>query len=435
MDDQLDNILRNRIREVFENFDDPSADEGWMLLREKYPEEQSKRRAFAWLWWGSVAAILLLFLGIGLLVNDSQHPKPEKLSARKVKDIGHINPVAAENHPRERAKLASVESKKTSKTQTINIHATNSNLLTKLQISTQPPAKESLSLNDTSAKNRPMDKKLGDSTTIAFNNKIPGRQLIATTQPNSSIVSPIITQPPPAKSINSMFEKDQEVKAKTADKVKNDSKKVHFAVYATTYFNYAKGSNSQMNLGAGVSSDIKLSKNLKLVTGIAIGQNTLSYAESPPQTILSSAYALSGAASYNMTPSARQPAFTSYNASLVGLDIPLNLKYEFNPQKNDTYVLAGLSSGTFINELYTYHYGYPSEPSLAPDATTHQAFNSFYFAKTLNVAFGVGYPLGKSNRLVIEPFFKYPLDGLGSQQIRFGAGGINLKLNFQPSKK
>jgi hypothetical protein len=53
----------------------------------------------------------------------------------------------------------------------------------------------------------------------------------------------------------------------------------------------------------------------------------------------------------------------------------------------------------------------------------------------LNVSFGMGYPLGKSNRLIIEPFLKYPLDGLGAQQIRFGAGGLNLKINFKGTKK
>jgi len=40
MDEQLDDILKNRIKEVFENFEDPSADEGWLLLREKYPEQE-----------------------------------------------------------------------------------------------------------------------------------------------------------------------------------------------------------------------------------------------------------------------------------------------------------------------------------------------------------------------------------------------------------
>ena len=64
MDDQLDKDIKNRIREVFDNYEDPSADEGWLLLREKFPEEK-KRRPIAWLWW-SAAALFLLFLGFGL---------------------------------------------------------------------------------------------------------------------------------------------------------------------------------------------------------------------------------------------------------------------------------------------------------------------------------------------------------------------------------
>jgi hypothetical protein len=132
------------------------------------------------------------------------------------------------------------------------------------------------------------------------------------------------------------------------------------------------------------------------------------------------------------------PSLKNYDANMVGLDIPLNLKYDFNPKKYDFYVLAGLSSGTFINETYTYQYNYPAlfSPSLQQiqNQTSRNNFDSFYFAKTLNLAFGIGYPLGK-NHLILEPFLKYPLDGLGSQNIRFGAGGINLKFNFQQSKK
>ncbi|MGZ3767731.1 MAG: hypothetical protein ACXVA2_23910, partial [Mucilaginibacter sp.] len=65
---------------------------------------------------------------------------------------------------------------------------------------------------------------------------------------------------------------------------------------------------------------------------------------------------------------------------------------------------------------------------------TRKSFDSFYFGKTLNFSFGTGYSVGR-NRLIIEPFLKYPLEGLGAQQIRFGAGGLNLKFNFQNQKK
>jgi hypothetical protein len=228
--------------------------------------------------------------------------------------------------------------------------------------------------------------------------------------------------------------------------METDDRRVKFSVYAATFFNYAKGSQNQINAGAGFTSDIKLSKNLKLSTGLALAQNTLDYNKNQPSN---GAAAVSFSPSLSTTYSAvadfskvsSTPSFKNYNANLIGLDIPVNLKYEFNPQKNDTYISAGLSSGTFINEAYTASYSYPGLAQAAgvqaqtSDETTHKSFNSFYFAKTLNVAFGVGYPLGKSNKLIIEPFLKYPLDGLGSQQIKFGAGGLNLKLNFTTHKK
>ena len=71
MDDQLDNDLKNRIKEVFEHIEDPSANEGWLLLRDKFPEERAVRRPFAWIWWGA-AAVLLLFFGIGLWVKSAR---------------------------------------------------------------------------------------------------------------------------------------------------------------------------------------------------------------------------------------------------------------------------------------------------------------------------------------------------------------------------
>ena len=126
----------------------------------------------------------------------------------------------------------------------------------------------------------------------------------------------------------------------------------------------------------------------------------------------------------------------------MGLDIPVNIKYEFNPQKSRSYIIVGLSSGTFINESYTYNFNtlsYGAGTALLANQqpqsqTTKNSFNDFYFAKTLNVSFGIGYPMGK-NHLIIEPFLKYPLAGLGAQQIHFGAGGINLKFDFQSSSK
>ena len=55
MDDQLDKDLSKRIKEVFDNYEDTSADAGWLELRKKFPEEK-ERRGLAWLWPRVVAA-------------------------------------------------------------------------------------------------------------------------------------------------------------------------------------------------------------------------------------------------------------------------------------------------------------------------------------------------------------------------------------------
>lgn len=442
MDDQLDNDLKNRIREVFDNFEDASSDEGWLLLREKFPEEESKRRAFAWLWWGSAAAVLLIFLGIGLwmknikeqpvnpVVKILKHPKHENLVIKKVQ-----NDTINNNAP--------ATGKGAGKTQAA--HNYQAGLLTPVTApdsttrqNNVKPAK-GLPLIDTSGKNKYIAKKAVDSSKTVLNKIAPPQLAVNNSPKTDQQKSLVIQDKKPEKSIMAMFNDDKgEKKPKNEDA--QQAKKVRFGVYAATYFNYSKGSDNQVNVGAGFTSDIKITNNLKLVTGVSIAQNSLSYSGFPSAAASAKSNLFTPAASgasMNFT-ALSTPTIRNYNASLVGLDIPINIKYEFNPQKTDAYISMGLSSGTFIDESYTYKYNYPSFLSdklqQTQDETTGKNFGSFYFAKTLNVAFGIGYPFGK-NRLVIEPFLKYPLDGLGSQNLKFGAGGLNLKLNFQSPHK
>ena len=71
MDDQIDDKLKKRILEVFEDFEAPSADEGWLLLRQKFPEKKDRRPA-AWMWWSAAAAIVLICFSIVLFTNSNQ---------------------------------------------------------------------------------------------------------------------------------------------------------------------------------------------------------------------------------------------------------------------------------------------------------------------------------------------------------------------------
>lgn len=437
MDEQLDNDLQKRIREVFDNYEDRTADQGWQLLREKFPENK-KKGAAVWFWYGA-AAILLLFFGIGLwkyyekaapLTYVNYSGKQPKIYSRgnqarnKVSLAGQYQTTSAANKDN--------RPKAEQKTLPIAVSLLNTTVKYKETTNTDTSAVAAENGEDG---NIILAAKTNDTTKTALINgktQMPG----AAANPFGPAIRENTKQTP--KSINSMLaEKQPQQGKKLSDRTKN----VLFAVYAGTFFNYAKGSKNNVNLGAGFTADIKIGRNLKLVTGLAVAQNSLDYNGGIPASSQNSFET----ATVKLLPSVAnfsnnfQPATTvqNYNASLVGLDIPLNLMYDFSHQKNDLYVSAGLSSGTFINEAYTYQYNYPASSAPFLQQTqglkTDKSFSSFYIAKTLNLAFGTGLPFGK-NTIIIEPFFKYPIGGMGSQDLRFGSGGVNLKFNFQKTK-
>ncbi|MFB9845201.1 hypothetical protein [Mucilaginibacter ginsenosidivorans] len=498
MDDQLDNELKKRITEVFENYEDTSADEGWLKLREKFPEEK-KRRVAAWYWAGIAAALLLLFLGILWFkkgnIDESQlvtkqtpvkghQQAPEIAKENRKADSKYLpdsanapksslaqnsgTPVAPKNKENTPG-TPTVSRERQEAIAAVNRKNINGNALitakSSLPHAVKAPSKSQAIAGIRSANNiaqaNPQNtaSKPGIIASLRApdNNSLPVTQNVAKNKIDSVVQNPsqaVAANPKgidmrkedqakasDKKSIEDMFRQDKQVAETRSKKTSKEDKAINVGVYAATYFNYAKGSTNQFNLGAGITSDVKLTRNLKLSTGVSVGQNTMTYAGQPPQQASYNAIAVATTSNFSpakMLYTASAPTFKDYSANLVGLDIPLNLKFVFDPQKSGTYILAGVSSGTFINETYTYSYStpslYSSNVSQVQNQSTKDSFNGFYFAKTLNLAFGTGYTVGRS-QLVVEPFMKYPLAGLGSQQLKFGAGGVNLKFNFQVKKK
>lgn len=456
MDDQFDRDLKKRIREVFDNYEDASADKGWALLRKKYPEK-AKKRPIAWMWWSSAAAILLLFLGILWFKQSPEKPKqhftavkkmgsdkqrPQTSGANNDQNAVHNPAVPQPDHTLASAtdRKATVKSGTTTPPNRTAVSGKKQGLLaanTRNNLSVEKTPANSPIIKDQN-NNSAAANTSANATTLASMGKPENTNTAnlsdaakldtgntSASKSNVIAATPGINMQRPEKFDKQLLaDNNQQTKQKGLSK----NGLVRFGVYAATYFNYAKGSSSQFNVGAGLSADINLTRKLKVSTGIAIAQNSLSY---PGQTPLSTP------AGINMAPlalysasslqySVSEPSFRNYSANLVGIDIPVNLKYTFDPGKSETYLLAGLSSGTFIDETYTYSFS-------NSQAQSQSARGGFYFAKMLNLAIGTGYRVG-NNRLIIEPFLKYPLDGIGSQQIRFGSGGVNLKFSI-PSQK
>ncbi|RYE26372.1 MAG: hypothetical protein EOP42_20800, partial [Sphingobacteriaceae bacterium] len=65
--ENFDEEFKNQIKQVFEKYNDSAANEGWSLLREKYPAKK-RRKGFFWL--SFAAALLLITLIFGLFYAD-----------------------------------------------------------------------------------------------------------------------------------------------------------------------------------------------------------------------------------------------------------------------------------------------------------------------------------------------------------------------------
>jgi hypothetical protein len=475
MDDQQDKELSKHIKEVFDKYDDASADEGWLKLREKFPEERN-RRGIIWLW--PAAAVLLIFIGIGLVMLFNTRKPVEHIAKTKPSEQGRsIQNTRKDNiiaqrkvSPDQTDKQNRSQSRSTGKNIAANEKRKNRSFIDTNAAAKNQAARSAVKANIALANDQTVKRPVnsanpGNPAKIAqtqSSNK-PSQGNVLPTGITSNQSSPLLANVDTAKkksivinntpqqiavvgkpdivqkdtsasktavaakkpsSIEEMFAADQ---GKAPDQLDTKTNRhVKFGVYAATYVNYAKNGTNQVNGGGGFMAAIPLNKNLRLVTGASVNQNSFNYNN---QTLFAPAFP--AAAMYLNVPSnfsSTSSASYSHDASLLGIDVPLDLQYEFNTRKYPFYILGGVSSGTFINESYGYVY---------PDGSTQQqqsykGLNDFYFARTLNFGFGVGYPIGKS-QLIFEPFVKYPLTGMGAQELKFGASGINLKFNF-PTK-
>ena len=446
-DDQLNDNLKSRISEVFDHYEDDTADESWLLLREKFPAEQDKDRAVVWLWRNVAAvALILTILNIGLWLNFHQSEKTVVI-VKNVKSKYDNKQLTDQNKTSKDQKYNDQAEKTITAASTLPNTVVNQHLMMGNNPNDNKPTTTTQSVPSGS-----QETTANNPNSLITNILINKAKLLdvvdsaliphTTTEVKKQDVTENIAtnKAQVSTSMQSLFDKEktQPKLSKAATNITSNANTVALSIYEATFINYSKGSNKQLNTGAGLTSDIRISPNFSLSTGISIAQNTLSYNTSSPNEAIPLAmaasrnFSLNTSMLYDVVPTSQ-----TLNASLVGLDVPVNLKYIFDPQSRNTYISAGFSSGTFINETYNYNYNYTSPNNSgnqgSQDEVNRKSFDSFYLAQMLNLSFGVGYPIGKNN-LIIEPFVKYPLNGLGDQHLLFGSGGLNLKFNFGTGK-
>ncbi|HEY1024391.1 MAG TPA: outer membrane beta-barrel protein [Sphingobacteriaceae bacterium] len=427
MKESVEHNLKKRISEVFDSYEDNSADLGWQELRKRYPARQKQRT----LLWSSAAAILLI-CGTGYLFSLRQ-----KADSEAVEKTGQIASSKSDFNIIERPERKAQNS------------ITPEASLTKSNSQKKPEIQKAIVSSDG------YPPKLENSSVISLmrapNDSIHLPQVLesvisAAIQPDHDLRSDIRIVPQIAKAgFIASYPAENQLTAKTAHVMNQRSdhkgqapeKKLALTFYAGTFMNYAEGSDNTINVGAGVSTGIALSKSLTLSTGLAIAKNTLVFDDKLPVTSFST-FRNNKQADPATGSFAMIPAVSSMNAELLNLDIPVIIRYDFNPNTRKLFIAGGLTSSSYISETYTYSYNNFNLASnafgVSQDEKVSMSLAEFDFARTLNLSVGMTYDLGKKQNLTVEPFVKYPLGGLGSQNIVFGAAGVNLKILMKHAK-
>src|SRR5690606_8242551 len=272
MSSQFDEKLIQKIHDVFDNYEDSQADYGWLELRKKYP--QNRRRPAAYYWAGSAAAVLLLAFGIWALPDKSV----EETAAVK-KNISITAP---------QDKIVKKEKEQQFSNIPDNTHTTEYEAYTKLKLVSKsytglPLTKKSSKGNNDKNENKEviyneLTASINTAASAADSSSITGPAVAAITEKSDATQAAYVSSAAAKRS--SLADLDPE--PETASSAKKGDNKVSFSVYAGSHISYAEGSSNKVNLGAGFSSDIAISKKLRLSAGLSLTQNDLSFKRNIP---------------------------------------------------------------------------------------------------------------------------------------------------------
>lgn len=204
----------------------------------------------------------------------------------------------------------------------------------------------------------------------------------------------------------------------------------------------------RINLGGGVSIAYHLSEKLSIGSGISVVDLGLQQMADnlPLQSGQFAAAAVATGDELVLMRSAQPRELLSVNTNLLGLDVPIDLKYHLSDR---FYASAGISLFTVLNESRVNNFLTPDNafrnmdqanaynlsqqaPELLrtsePAAVTPYEGNSY--SGFLNFSVGHRLPLSKKVGLSVEPFFKLPVGTLSRQDMDLRYGGLRVITNF-----
>jgi len=415
MSEQFDKKISEKYRTSFKNYNEEFNEEAWILMKQKL---KNKNKKFLPLWiinTGKAASVILI-LGISILL-------PKKIQNRlsENKNIEYENIIS--NNPKHQSndKLSSLTGNKTtSVTDTLKSEKLNKKYANRIQkkdtIKLKNNIHENLSIADTSKIQTHI---LNEHIFITEQNTQKDTVLIAKNiKKDTSNNKPRLLPED-----NFLYES------------KKTKKKFKFGIALSSYYTSSDiGATDNINIGGGFSTDYLLSDNISLNSGLLIANHNLNTEHTELFNKFTKSDALNESnVSYSGVPETK--------ISIIGLDIPLNIKYNINKFA----VSAGISSLFYLKETYTSNYYIENSTNVYNSQTGNYdlvytydnisesnntgAFKTFDFAKLVNISATYKVKLKKGN-LIFGPYAKIPTGSLTAYNITFGYGGFNIQYEF-----
>ncbi len=126
------------------------------------------------------------------------------------------------------------------------------------------------------------------------------------------------------------------------------------------------------------------------------------------------------------------PYLEKVDADCKVYEIPLSVSYNFGrTSKQNWFASAGLSSYLMKEETYNYFYKYtPAGPTETRKRTIANENNHYFSALTLSGGFQRN--ISKNISVMIEPYIKLPLTGVGYGKVKLNSGGLLFSIGIKP---
>jgi len=430
MKEKFEHKLTNRIREVFDNHQAAFNSQDWEDMKSRLSDKQIRKLPLPWTFVKAASILLLLTAGLYIIwdsfIKDMDGSIENISITQSPSDVSDDNKAAAntieKTGPQKR--ITSNHEKK--------VVEINDKVLHESAIS---PTQDH---NLASEVKNPMDSVLTnliDSTGSKKTSETLLAEIIDIQEKPKTFTDSSMK---PVEKTPSAFELIQEIPVVNADPKKQ---KIKLGVEIASFTNYSSEDIApSMNYGGGLIANIPVKSRLSFNPGLIITAYNVNF-NSEQKRFDNDVITTQSVQDLIEN----DPDLKPTGVNLTGIDIPVNFQYRFMQKKKSGYfVELGISNLVYLSENYTYSItkvsgpdpftGTQSEETITGEKS-NSAFETFDFAKLINFSLGWNYRLNNRFDLSLNPYIKYPVGSLGSREVKFGSGGLKMKLMVRPGKK